>query len=84
MADAIPTPEPDEEPEMTREAMLKNGWGDHPFTSGELVLHHRYEGVRSITCGVQHGCVTPLVDEVRCPNCIAALQAETQALAPMP
>lgn len=59
----------------------------HPFTSGELTLHHRYEQGQPITCGVTHGCVTPLVDDVRCPACLTALSAETKALyaaEPMP
>jgi len=52
----------------------------HPFTSGELIMHHRYEQGSPITCGVTHGCVTAVVDAVRCPDCIGVLQAETRNL----
>lgn len=45
----------------------------HPFTSGELRLHHRAGGPGSpITCGVSHGCITSVVDDVRCKQCLSA------------
>jgi hypothetical protein len=52
----------------------------HPFTHGELLLHHRYEQGKPITCGAAHGCVTAVVDDVACTDCLTVLRAETQAL----
>jgi hypothetical protein len=47
----------------------------HPFTSGELLLHHRYAQGVPITCGVPHGCVTAVVEDVQCRQCREALAA---------
>lgn len=42
----------------------------HPFTSGELILHHRGGGAGSpITCGARSGCVTAVAADVACPSC---------------
>ncbi len=46
-----------------------------PFTSGELLLHHRYAQGAPITCGVPHGCVTAVVDDVQCRQCHEVLAA---------
>lgn len=52
-----------------------------PFASGELLLHHRYERGSPITCGAPHGCITAVVDDVRCPKCreILGCQGLTEA-----
>lgn len=52
----------------------------HPFTSGELMLHHRAGGASSpITCGVKHGCITAVVEDVACPKCLEVLAAGATA-----
>lgn len=46
-----------------------------PFTSGELLLHHRYAQGVPITCGVPHGCITAVVEDVQCSACREILVA---------
>lgn len=49
---------------------------NHPFTSGELLLHHRAGAAGTpITCGVTHGCVTAVVEDVACWQCREVLSA---------
>lgn len=48
--------------------------------NNELLMHHRYAQGQPISCGVPHGCITAVVDDVRCPDCLAALRAETASL----
>jgi hypothetical protein len=48
-----------------------------PFDAGELLLHHRHEQGQPITCGAPHGCVTAVIEDVRCSACLAALAEES-------
>lgn len=43
------------------------------INSGELLMHHRREPGALITCAVKHGCVTEVVSDVRCSDCLTVL-----------
>jgi hypothetical protein len=41
----------------------------HQLNTGELAQHFRYPGSRQLACGVSHGAVTGLLEEIGCDRC---------------